>query len=365
MKKTLCLFGALLFSLAGAAQLKWYNPQEAGKEERVIRGQGWKEDGNNYRRLPLRAKGKVREQVWNLACESAGLSVRFRTDAEEIRVKYVVTGGFSMPHMPATGVSGVDLYRVEDGAFCFGSYAFGDTVRYSYKVDRSVPAYKEARTGEEQEYELFLPLYNGVKLLEVGVDARCRFSFVPMDSRNPIVVYGTSIAQGACASRPGMAWTNIVQRALQRPVVNLGFSGNGKLEPEVLAFICELSAAAYVLDCMANLNELSAGEVTELVVQAVRQIRERHDAPVLLVEHAGYSNGNSCQERYDTYTTPNRGLREAYERLKKEKVKNLHYLSRRELGYSPDAWVDYVHPSDYGMARQADAVAARLRKLCK
>lgn len=365
MRKTICLFGALLFSLAGAAQLKWYNPQEAGKEERVIRGQGWNEDGGDYARLPLRAKEKVRKPLWNLSRQSAGLSVRFRTDAEDIRVKYVVTGGFSMPHMPATGVSGVDLYRVEDGAFCFGSYAFGDTVRYSYKVDRNVSASKETRAGEEQEYELFLPLYNGVKLLEVGVDARCRFSFVPMDRRAPIVVYGTSIAQGACASRPGMAWTNIVQRALQRPVVNLGFSGNGKLEPEVLDFICELPAAAYVLDCMANLNQLSAGEVTELAVKAVRQIRKQHDAPILLVEHAGYSNGDSNRERYDTYTTPNRGLREAYNRLKKEKVKNLHYLSRRELDYSPDAWVDYVHPSDYGMARQAKAVEGKLRKICK
>lgn len=47
---------------------------------------------------------------------------------------------------------------------------------------------------------------------------------------HPIVLYGTSIAQGACASRPGMAWGNIVSRSLEIPLINLGFSGNGKLE---------------------------------------------------------------------------------------------------------------------------------------
>lgn len=360
MKKIICLLGVVLSCAAGVAQTKWYNPQtEETKGEKIVRGQGWHEDGGNYRRLPLRAQEKVRKAVWQLSGESAGLSVRFRTDAKEIQVKYVVTDGFAMPHMPSTGVSGVDLYRVDDGAFCFGTYAFGDTVRYAYTIDRG------AHLDEPQEYELFLPLYNGVKWLTIGVDSRHSFAFVPADSRPPIVVYGTSIAQGACASRPGMAWSNIVQRSLQRPVVNLGFSGNGKLEPELIEFINELPAAAYVLDCMANLSQLSAEKVTTLVEKAVRQIRSKHDAPILLVEHAGYSNGNSNQKFYDTYMAPNQGQKEAYRRLKKEGVKNLHYLSREELNYSPDGWVDYVHPSDYGMQRQAEAVGKRLRKLCK
>lgn len=360
MRRIVCLWGLLLMCTISVAQTKWYNPLSAGATgESFIRGQGWNEDGGNYVRLPQRAQDKVREPVWKLANQSAGLSLRFRTDAQMICVQYTVTGAFAMPHMPSTGVSGLDLYRIRDGAFCFGSYAFGDTVRYTYQVDRA------AQSAEPEEYELFLPLYNGVKQLEIGVEAGHQFAFVPTDRRPAVVVYGTSIAQGACASRPGMAWTNILQRMLQRPVVNLGFSGNGRLEPELIDFINELPAAAYVLDCMPNLIRNTQQEVKELVENAVRQIRGQHDAPILLVEHAGNSNGASCQERYEAYNTVNLGQREAFRQLKQAGVKRLYYLSREELDYAPDAWVDYVHPSDYGMVRQAKAVAKRLHKLCK
>ena len=360
MKRIACLWGLLLICTVGWAQTTWYNPLSAGATgETFVRGQGWNEDGGNYVRLPQRAQDKVREPVWRLANQSAGLSVRFRTDAPTIWVQYTVTGAHAMPHMPATGVSGLDLYRVSDGAFCFGSYAFGDTVRYSYQADRP------AQSAQPEEYELFLPLYNGVKQLEVGVEEGRQFAFVPVDRRPAIVVYGTSIAQGACASRPGMAWTNILQRSLQRPVVNLGFSGNGRLEPELLDFINELPAAAYVLDCMPNLIHNTEAEVTELVEKAVRQIRSKHDAPILLVEHAGNSNGATSQERYESYTKVNRGQQEAYRRLKQAGVKGLHYLSREELDFPADGWVDYVHPSDYGMVRQAEAVGRCLRGCVK
>lgn len=358
-KRLIVLSGVFLLCIVSNAQVKWYNPQAPEySRQSLIFGKGWDEKEVNYCRLPLRAKEKVRRDVWRLSCESAGLSLRFRTDAESIQVRYKVTGGFSMPHMPSTGVSGVDLYR-EDGAFCFGTYAFGDTVRYTYTVDRG------SNVGKIQEYELYLPLYNGVRFLEIGVESRQHFAFVAKEQHDPIVVYGTSIAQGACASRPGMAWTNILHRQLKRPVVNLGFSGNGKLEPEVISFINEIKASVYILDCMANLNMLTTAQVAERVEKAVYQIRSCHDTPILLVDHAGYSNGNTNQNRYDTYTAPNRGQQEAYRRLKMKGVKNLYYISHEDLNYSPDAWVDYVHPSDYGMVRHAEVISKQLLKIGK
>ena len=340
------------------AQWKWMDPMEGARQGvSYLQGQGWNEDGGNYLRFPLRAQETIRADVWRLAGQSAGLSVRFCTDARDIRVKYVVTGALNMPHMPSTGVSGVDLYRVADGTFCFGSYAFGDTVRYQYHVD-PLPS-SEGVT----EYELFLPLYNGVKSLQIGVGADSEFSFVQKDKRMPVVVYGTSIAQGACASRPGMAWVNILHRSLQHPVVNLGFSGNGRLEPAVIDLLNELEAAVYVIDCMPNMNQSTKEEVCDKVVKAVRQIRSRHQTPILLVEHAGYSNAPTNQEREELYTRHNEGQREAYRLLKEQGVGQLFYLSHEELAYAPDAWVDYVHPSDWGMVRQAQMVESCLRKI--
>ena len=133
----------LLFSLLGllslfpvAAQWKWHNPVEAAYP--VVQNQGFvHEIGQSYVRLPDRAHGVVSENVWNLSRNSAGLALHFYSNASQIRVRYTVTGGYSMPHMPATGVSGVDLYRIDsDGAwqFCFGNYAFQDTISYTYQL---------------------------------------------------------------------------------------------------------------------------------------------------------------------------------------------------------------------------------------
>lgn len=358
MKKTFITMAGICYALFASAQWQWHDPIKQGtKEITFIQNQGWNEDGGNYYRLPLRAKDKVRDKVWSLACETGGLSVRFRTDAREIKVQYTVTGGFSMPHMPATGVSGVDLYRDSDGAFCFGDYAFGDTIRYAYTVDR------KKEESEMQSYTLYLPLYNGVRFLNVGVPEGADFAFLPASEEKPIVLYGTSIAQGACASRPGMAWGNIVSRSLHCPLINLGFSGNGKLEKELIDFLCEKEARLYILDCLPNLRDYTEKEIEERVRKAVQQIRSCHDTPILLIEHAGYSNGVSDTKQYDTYMHTNRAQRKAYEALIKAGTKGLYYLSREEIGMDPDSWVDYVHPSDYGMVQQAKAVIGKIRQL--
>ena len=167
-------------------------------------------------------------------------------------MRYEITQPLNMPHMPSTGVSRVDLYRYEDMAFCFGTYSFGDTIQYKYRVDRGV------RVGKDTEYILYLPLYNEVSHLEIGVPEGSSFSFVPPVKECPIVLYGTSIAQGACASRPAMAWANIVGRKLELSLINLGFSGNGKLEYEIIELICEQYPSIVISDCMPNMVVLIA-----------------------------------------------------------------------------------------------------------
>ena len=221
-------------------------------------------------------------------------------------------------------------------------------------------------SGALREYHLNLPLYNTIDSLQIGVADGAELKILPKRQEKPIVVYGTSIAQGACSSRPGMAWINIVRRNLgDYPVINLGFSGNGRLEPEMIAYLAEIDAAIYVLDCLPNLTNKSADEARDLAIAAVEQLRKTTDAPIILVEHAGYSNAPTNAAQLDCYTRLNRGQREAYETLKNKGVKDLHYISHDELAYPADAWVDYVHPSDLGAQRQADIVTARIREIKK
>lgn len=339
--------------------MTWHNPMTCGYE--VVQNQAFAGEIDGYDRLPERAKGVVREPVWNLSQNSAGLAIYFYTNSPSIEVRYTTTSrGYAMPHMPSTGVSGVDMYRVNSAGgldFCFGGYSFGEQVVYKYNDLADVSA------EQSFEYCLYLPLYNGVKQLEIGVREGAEFKFIPASQEKPILIYGTSIAQGGCASRPSMAWGSILQRSLGVPVVNLGFSGNGRLESEVIDFINEVDARLYILDCIPNLT--SHKDVDERVINAVKQIRSQHDEPILLIEHPGYSNDVTNKQRQEMTTTSNAASRKAYEKLVKEGVKDLYYISMAELGCGPETMVDYIHLTDLGMQQQATVVERKVRKILK
>ncbi|MBL8897288.1 MAG: hypothetical protein JNM84_06660, partial [Planctomycetes bacterium] len=211
-----------------------------------------------------------------------------------------------------------------------------------------------------REWLLYLPLYNGVEKLELGVPAGAELEELPPPSAKPIAIYGTSIAHGACASRPGMAWTAILGRELAREVVNLGFSGNGRMEPEVGRFLAELDPAVFVIDCLPN---MTPEQVAERTAPLVKQLRERRaTTPILLVEDRSFANAWLLEERARAHARRRRALRSAFETLQREGVPALHYLTGDELlGRDDEGTTDGSHPNDLGMLRQATAVAAALR----
>jgi lysophospholipase L1-like esterase len=267
--------------------------------------------------------------------------------------------------MPATGVSGVDLYAVNtDGAYlwCAGQYSFGDTIQYRFTMQPNDAYHQKGR-----EYRLYLPLYNSVKWLQIGVPKGASFTPLPVRADPPIVVYGTSIAQGACASRPGMAWTAIVGRQLDRPLVNLGFSGNGRLEKEVVDLMTGVDARLYVLDCLPNLVAtvgIAPEEIKGRILASVRLLRQKRPAtPILLVEHAGYSEGLINPERRKLYQEANALLKAAFAQLKSGGVGQLYLLPMSEINLSPDATVDGTHPSDLGMQQYAAAYERSIRTI--
>ncbi len=223
--------------------------------------------------------------MWGLSQHSAGLCVRFVTDAANIQARWTVTSDrLAMPHMPATGVSGLDLYVKVDGRWRW--LAVGQPRQ---APDQHGPIGRATCRRSSREYLLYLPLYNGVSSVEIGMPAGAKLAVAPPRGRSkPIVFYGTSITQGGCASRPGMVHTAILGRRLDCPVINLGFSGNGKMEPEMAALLAELDPAVYVLDCLPNLTPAETAERVEPFVQTLRKARPQ--TPIVLVEDRNYTN---------------------------------------------------------------------------
>lgn len=363
MKRLIFISIILLISSSTqlTAQTKWMNPLK--QEMAVIQGRWWNEElRDNYHRLPDRAETTVRKAVWNLSRQSAGLSIRFHTNAPSIRVRYQVKGGLNMFHMPTTGVSGLDLYATDPQGklrWCASKFnlSFKDTINYEFK---DITYF----TGDAKGYdfELFLPLYNEVSWMELGVPESHTLKFLPVTDEPPIVVYGTSIAQGACASRTGMAWTNIVKRESGLPLINLAFSGNGLLEEEVFHFIAEINARLFIIDCLPNMSTERSELIYDRLINGVRILREKSQAPILFVEH-NYANGTSSKQSLDWYNHSNSEQRRAFEALTVQGISNLYYLDHEELDFSQDTMVEGIHPNDLGMRQYADAYLRKIQEI--
>lgn len=314
----------------------------------TMEGKGWTNTASYYDRLPANAKSNVPTKVWALSHNTAGICARFTTASTSIQVRWTLLA--NNPHMRATGVSGIDLYsRNEAGQWRF--QGGGRPTSVSNKASFSLTA------GSENI--LYLPLYNGVKSIEIGIPTGKTIA-TPKPSRReqhkPIVFYGTSITQGGCASRPGLAATAIVGRELDVPIINLGFSGNGKMEPEMAKLLAELDPAIYVLDCLWNMRP---DMVSERVDPFVRKLRETHPAtPILLVEDSSFRN----------ITPTDRGniLRRVYDQLTQDGIKNLYFLSSAGmLGDDFEGTVDGIHPNDLGMMRQSAVFIKSLTSILK
>lgn len=337
-------------------EIRWRDAAEL-----AIEGRGWSDTKAPYDRLPARAEGLVRPEVWNLSRHAAGLGIRFCTDARSIAVRWTLRPGrLAMPHMPATGVSGVDLYARRDGRWHF--LAVGQPTRSPLAEATLI----EGLDGRETEYRLNLPLYNAVSRVEIGLPVDASFRAAPPVDRGakPIVFYGTSITQGGCASRPGMSYPAILNRKLGVPTVNLGFSGNGRIEPEVAGLLAELDPVAFVLDCLPN---NTAAEVADRLPRFLDILRARHpDTPILLVETPGFPDAGFVSRRSVRQSETNGQLKRIFDERTAAGDRALIYVPAGDLlGTDGEATVDGVHPTDLGFLRIADALEPHLRRVLK
>ncbi len=338
---------------ATAESLTWHDVAGFGVE-----GQGWHHDDleSPFDRLPAKAQDVVRGAVWNLSRQSAGLSFLFNTDATDFEIRYTLgSDRLALAHMPATGVSGIDLYALSgDEGWRWVAVSRPESGEVRFRV--------QGLDAGKRSYKAYLPLYNSVTRIEVGIPPGKVFEAVAPRLENPIVFYGTSITQGASASRPGMVHTAILERRLNRPIVNLGFSGNGKMEPELGALLAEIDAAVYVIDCLPNMTESDVDERAEDFVRSLR--RARPDTPIVLVEDRTYADSWIRPAQKFRNQGSRSALVRAYDNLVSSGVGNLHYVEGdRLLGADGEATTDGSHPSDLGFMRQADAMEPLLKSL--
>jgi hypothetical protein len=339
---------------AAPPAVEWHDVTTWGVEGRL-----W-EDEERLRwfdRFPAAAEKTVPPSVWTLSRDSAGMAVRFETDAQTIRVRMkLLNEKLARPNMPATGVSGLDLYA-RDTTGRWRWVAVTKPEKLEFEADL-IPGL--ALAPGRREYLAYLPLYNGVESLAIGVPEGAAFQGLAPRGK-PIVFYGTSITHGACASRPGMAHVAILGRRLDRPVANVGFSGNGRMDAAVGDLLARVDAACYVIDCLPNMD---AKLVRERCAPLVKQLRAARPAvPIVLVEDRRFTNEWILPAKKAHHDANHAALREAFDALRRDGVGGLFYLQGDGLlGDDGEGAVDASHPTDLGFMRQADAFEPVLRE---
>ena len=353
------------------------------REFRII-NHGWPDTGSvhtlsSYTRIPTYLKDSIRQELWDRGLNSAGIAIRFATNSKRIGVRYNLHSNFHMAHMADTGIKGTDLYiwvpegqkskvkgqRSKEDAP--GHWAYVNTNRPTKDSIQS-KVYVENMDGEMHECMIYLPLYDGVNWMEIGVDSDAVLTQPMLDNPRKgmrVVNYGTSIMHGGCASRTGMAATNIMQRELNVEMVNLGVSGEGKLVYPMARAMAEMDdVIAYVIDPVPNCTQMMCDTLTYEFIKIIRNARPR--VPIIMVEGPMYPYAKFDSYFRDYLPAKNEAFRKNYERLKKEGVKELFYVTCEGLtGPDEEGTVDGIHLTDLGFRAYADKLEEVLKKVIK
>jgi hypothetical protein len=319
-----------------------------------IDGLPWfRENGGEFFRWPVRLQPTLPKSVWELGKSPSGARIRFRTDSGSLAVRLEYPSAPGMRNMHAFGQTGVDLYW--DGDYV--STATADKDAKPGKVYEHV--YAEDRPRVMREVTIYLSLYMPVKVLEIGLDADAKIEKAkPYALPKPVVFYGTSITQGGCASRAGMSYQAILERMLNVDIVNLGFSGNGRGEPEVARAVAEIDASCFVLDFAQNNPTVES--LAAVYKPFMATLREKHpDTPMVAITPIYASRSGAKTE----------GTRVLIRKAVSERIAagdaNLQLVEGTDLlGPSRgDGLVDGTHPNDLGFRWMAEGLAERLRKV--
>lgn len=285
----------------------------------------------------------------------AGLAVAFRTNSPQITARWSTTPRSLYANMTPIAQRGLDLYIRRDGEWVWAGVGTpSENTHEAVVVQKMDSSWKECL--------LYLPLFAELTSLEIGIDEG--FSAVPMDDpfRHRVVIYGSSIAHGASGSRSGMAYPARLSRSSGIHFINLGCSGNGKMQREMWDVLVESKPDMLILDCMPN---PSAKEIAERTVPFVHYLRDRlPGVPIVLIQTTGRETVNFNHYFANMEAEKRAAAREAARILKEEKVPDFYFIDGEDfLGLDHLGTCDGTHPNDLGFDRMINKIAPKIFKI--
>ncbi len=307
-----------------------------------------------------RLKPENPDAAWHSLC-STGIVAKFRTDAKEIIVHVKLLLPPNMDNMSAIGQSGIDLYFYHEE---MAEYCLLDVSRFDFhqaEYDVSIGRFHD---GLHRDYLLNLPLYMGAT--EITMSFNDEATIIPVGFSHPgrIAIYGTSIVQGGCVSRPGMLFSNILSRWLDKEILNFGFSGaafSEKTTASILSTRQELDLLIIDIEANAGCSDLMEKRLPGFI----DEFRKAYPLlPIILVSRSAMSMDLYDANRIGLRTYYDRWLRKLTASYRKQK-QNVTYLDGFSSfsGNFTEYTVDGIHPSDLGALAIAKAYLRQIRKI--
>ena len=307
------------------------------------------EETPHFMRMPQSIADRVNVQVQTLSCNTAGGRIRFKTDSAKVAVRVWTHGVLKAPHFALTGSAGLDVY---------GDGAYRGTIVPPYEVTDYFEGRVDMKCAQMREILIHMPLYAGVIKLEIGVDPGSQL--LPAEEYKhsvPVLYYGSSITQGACASRPGNSYQNIISRMLDCDQTNLGFS-SGALGEDVMAeYMAKQEMSAFVMDY--DHNAPTPEHLAATHEKLYRTIRKAHpQVPIIMVTMPKTVLNEDILRRKAV-------VRATYEKAVAEGDTRVRYIDGCDMILSlgdDGGLVDNAHPNDLGFLAMARVIGGAIRE---
>ena len=310
-----------------------------------------------FLRLPMDVAKTVSEGVTYLANHTTGGRVKFSTDSNVIEIKVKYSDLQAIPHMSLVGQAGFVLLeeRKKDRKYIRILPPQDTTCETGFTANTQLEG------GEMRNYILYFPLYNPVKELQIGLQKGSKVeNGKPYKNLKPILYYGSSITQGACASRPDNDYQAFIEKWNDIDFINLGFSGNGKGEETMANYLANIECSLFVNDFNNSGIDLDYMKVAHKRLYEIFR-KKQPTTPIIFLTKTNLWEGTDHKERVKL-------VKQTYEYALAKGDKNVYFVDGASMFKGKDKMsfaVDGDHPTDLGFYHMAKEIYKQMKKIDK
>lgn len=310
---------------------------------------------NGFLRVPVELSKKVSKGVAKFGMHTSGGRIRFCTNSKHFELIVEYNDFYNMPHMALSGSSGFVL--IKEDSF----YKKATILTPQFTDDKGFKkAIELENNGKMADYTLFFPLYNNVQKLMIGLDDNAVIeNGIPYREILPVLYYGSSITQGACASRPDKNYPSLINKWNDIDFINLGFSESGKAEDLIVDYLSNINCSVFVCDYDYNAPNVEYLKSTHKRLY-VNYRKKRPVTPILFISRAN-TKFDWCEQRVAI-------IKKTFDYAKSLGDENVYFLDGGTIYCGEDSdccLVDEVHPNDIGYYYYAKAVYTKLKEINK